>query len=140
MKKYIYTFILLTFAVVFAACNSGTENPAAGGKIVKTHTADNLKFTILTDDGKLSNGRENFTLTITDADGKPVKMDAVSLNFNMPAMGSMAEMNDPATLTSTGTPGVFKGTVDFEMAGEWIAQIAYEGERKGKTTMAVTAY
>ena len=140
MKKLIITFVLAVFSVFIVACGSDDGASATSGKVVKTHTADNLKFTILTDDGKLNNGRENFTLNITDAAGNPVKIDAVSLNFNMPAMGSMAEMNDPATLTSTGTPGVFRGTVDFEMAGEWIAQISYEGEKTGKTTMPVTAF
>jgi hypothetical protein len=45
----------------------------------------------------------------------------------MAAMGSMAEMNNGATFTSTGTPGVYSGKTDIEMAGEWQAQITYEG-------------
>jgi hypothetical protein len=58
----------------------------------------------------------------------------------MPAMGSMSAMNNPATLTTTGTPGVYKGSVDIEMTGEWQAQVAFEGPAgKGKATLPVTA-
>ena len=55
-------------------------------------------------------------------------------------MGSMAEMNDAASLSTTSTAGQFKGKVKVEMAGDWIAQISYEGQETGKTTMKVTAY
>jgi hypothetical protein len=55
-------------------------------------------------------------------------------------MGSMATMNDPATLTTTGTPGVYTGNVNLQMAGEWQTQITYEGPAgKGKATLPITA-
>lgn len=138
MNKIIVTLILAVFSVFLIACGSGGDS-AANGKVVKTQTADNMKITLSTDDGVIKNGKEEFTLSFTDASGNPVKMDAVSVNFNMPAMGSMAAMNDAATLTSTSTPGVYKGTVDLQMAGEWQVQIAYEGAGKGKTSFPVTA-
>ncbi|NNE67566.1 MAG: hypothetical protein HKN33_13460, partial [Pyrinomonadaceae bacterium] len=61
-------------------------------------------------------------------------------NFNMPAMGTMAEMNAATNLSTTSTPGEFKGSVDISMAGDWIAQITYEGDQTGKTTISVTAH
>lgn len=138
MKNLIITLILTVISVFIAACNSG--DPASGGKAVKTHTADNLKVTLSTDDGVIKNGKEEFTLTFTDASGNPVKMNAVSVNFHMPAMGTMAVMNDPATMSSTAQPGVYKGTVDLEMAGEWQVQIAYESAAgSGKTSFPITA-
>jgi hypothetical protein len=58
----------------------------------------------------------------------------------MPAMGSMAAMNDAATLTTTSEPGVYHARVKLEMVGEWQAQLAYEGTRgAGKGTFPVTA-
>jgi hypothetical protein len=58
----------------------------------------------------------------------------------MPAMGSMMAMNDAVTFTTTGTPGVYRGKVNIDMAGEWQGQLAYEGPAgKGKTTFSVTA-
>lgn len=140
MKKYVLAFVLLTFALVFAACNAGADNAATSGKVIKTHAADNLKITLLTDDGVIKNGKEEFTIVFETASGEPAKIDAASVNFHMPAMGTMAVMNDPATLTSTSTPGVFKGTVDLEMAGEWQVQITYEGAAvSGKTSFPITA-
>ncbi|MEP6705093.1 MAG: FixH family protein, partial [Acidobacteriota bacterium] len=58
----------------------------------------------------------------------------------MPSMGSMAPMNDSATFTTTSVPGVYKGKVTIDMAGEWQAQITYEGSAgNGKTTIPVSA-
>jgi hypothetical protein len=52
----------------------------------------------------------------------------------------MAAMNDQATLTTTETPGIYRGKVNIEMAGEWQAQIAYEGPAgSGKATITVSA-
>ena len=139
MKKLIFTSILVVFSLFFVACNSGGDS-ATSGKVIKTHTADNMKITLSTDNGVIKNGKQEFTLAFTDASGNPVKMDAVSVNFHMPAMGSMAAMNDAATMTSTATPGVYKGSVNLQMAGEWQAQIAYEGAAgKGKTSFPITA-
>ena len=79
-------------------------------------------------------------LTFADPSGKPVDVGSASLNFFMPAMGSMSAMNNPATFTTTGTPGVYAGKVNLEMAGEWQGQIAYEGAvGAGKATLTITA-
>jgi hypothetical protein len=51
----------------------------------------------------------------------------------------MAEMNDAAELTTTGTPGQFKGNLNIQMAGDWTAQISYEGAESGKTTISTKA-
>ena len=60
------------------------------------------------------------------------------INNNMPAMGTMPVMNNSATLTATNTPGIYRGKINIEMAGEWQAQIAYEGSAgKGKFTLPV---
>jgi hypothetical protein len=53
-------------------------------------------------------------------------------------MGSMAEMNDPAKLVTTETPGKYRGTVIFQMAGTWEAQVAYKGSKgTEQATMSV---
>jgi polyribonucleotide nucleotidyltransferase len=79
-------------------------------------------------------------LSFTDASGKPVDVTAASLKFQMPAMGSMAEMNDVATLTTTNTPGKFLGKVDIEVAGTWEGMITYQGPQgTGQVSMTVQA-
>ncbi|MDI1242737.1 MAG: FixH family protein [bacterium] len=136
--------LLALIAIAGAACGSGsqptTENPVIG-KVIKTGPAGNgLTVTLSSDTGTLKSGEQEIYLAFTDASGKPVDVGSVSFNNRMPAMGSMAEMNNAATLTTTGTPGVYRGKIDVEMAGEWQSQIAYEGPAgKGKATLSVTA-
>lgn len=140
-----FSILFVVIAVVFtAACgSSGGNNEAAAdrGKTIKDGPAgNNLTATLSSPSGVLKMGKQNFTLTFTDASGKPVDVGAVALNFHMPAMGTMAVMNNPATFTTTNTPGVYAGTTDLEMAGEWQAQITYDGPAgKGRANLPIVA-
>ena len=139
MKKFVFSLILLAIALLITACGKGVDNSAAG-KVVKMATVNNLTVTLSTDDGVIKRGDGEFTLSFADASGKAVNVGSASLNFFMPAMGSMSAMNDPATLMTTGMPGVYRGTAKIEMAGEWQVQIVYEGGAgKGKTSFPITA-
>ena len=144
MKPTLYTFIcLLTAAVLVTACGSkSADGGLSTGKTVATAPAGNdLTATVTTPDGTFKNGQQEFTLTFTDRTGKPVEVGAAAFNLHMAAMGSMAAMNDSATLTTTATPGVYKGKVAVEMVGEWQAQITYEGPAgKGSFTLPITAH
>ena len=136
-KTFIGLITLFSLIVLAAACG-GTTSGGAGKVIKSTSAGNNLTATISNDDGVLRKGVENFTLTFTDASGKPVDVGAVSYNNYMPGMGTMPVMNNAATLTATETPGVYQGKVDIEMTGEWQAQIAYEGPAgNGKFTVPV---
>lgn len=139
IKTFAVLTVIFTLTVLIVAC--GDASSGGDMKTIQTKkTDDNLTVTLSNDTGKLKNGKQELMLAFTDASGKPVEIGAATLNFNMPAMGSMAEMNNAATLTTTGTPGQFKGTVNIEMAGEWIAQISYEGKSgKGKVSFTLTA-
>lgn len=142
MKKLLIVSLLGAFAVFAAACGStSTGDGSAAGKTIKSGPAgNNLTATLASKDGVLRNGKQDFTLSFADASGKPVDVGSVALNFHMPAMGTMAVMNNPATFTTSGTPGVYTGKVDLDMAGEWQAQITYDGPAgKGKANLAVTA-
>ena len=88
----------------------------------------------------LKHGNQEFTISFTDSSGKLVDVGAMSLNFHMDQMGTMAAMNDSVTFTTTSTPGICRGKVNIESGGEWQAQLAYEGPAgKGKTTFSVAA-
>ncbi|MGI8544059.1 MAG: FixH family protein [Aridibacter sp.] len=138
--KIIGLTILLSLVAIAAACDSaGTATGSDMTKIVDKKINDNLTVTLLSDDGKLKSGQQEIMLAFTDGAGKPVDINAATLNFNMPAMGSMAEMNNAAELTTTGTPGQFKGKLNVEMAGDWTAQISYDGAENGKTTISTKA-
>ena len=136
MKKMMATVGVLALLVTAAACGGG----GAGEKEIKSGKVGAMTVTLANSDGVLRNGDQELTVTFKDASGKAADVGSASLNFYMPAMGTMAAMNDAATLTTTSTPGVYRGKVKLEMAGEWQAQIAYEGPAgNGKGSFPVTA-
>ncbi|MGI8669587.1 MAG: FixH family protein [Aridibacter sp.] len=131
--KIIALTTLFSLIALAAACSSGGSDMK---KITEKKINDNLTVMLSGKDGKLKNGQQEIMLSFTDGSGNPVDIKAASLNFNMPAMGSMAEMNNAANLTTTGTKGQFKGKVNVEMAGDWTAQLSYEGAETGNTTIS----
>jgi nitrogen fixation protein FixH len=141
MKKLSLIIIALALLVITAACGSKNGSTTVQtGKPIASATVNNLTATLSNGNGQLKQGDQEVMLSFTDSAGKPIDVGAVSLNFHMPAMGGMAAMNDAVTFTTTNTPGVYRGKVNIGMAGEWQAQLAYEGPAgKGKTTFSVTA-
>lgn len=141
MSKTIALSIVLLSAALFAlACGGGAGTGAAGKTITTGAAGNNLTVTLANADGVLRDGKNEFTLTFADASGKPVDVGAAAVNFHMPAMGTMPVMNDAATLTTSGTPGVYKGAVNLQMAGEWQTQITYEGPAgKGRANLPIVA-
>ncbi len=138
MKKLAIGFTLMGVVVLANACNSkGVSN----GKVIKSASAgNNLTVSLATSDGVFKHGNTEFTLSFTDSPGKPVDVGAVALTFHMPQMGTMQAMNDAATFTTTDTPGVYRGKANIEMAGEWQAQITYDGPAgRGQASFPVTA-
>jgi predicted small secreted protein len=139
MKNLAIAFALISFAVLAAACGSNTT--ADAGKTIKSApVGNNLTVTLSNKEGVLKHGDQEVLLTFKDASGKPVEVGAVALNFFMPAMGTMPAMNDQTSFTTTTTPGVYRGKVNIEVAGEWQAQVSYEGPAgSGKTSFPVMA-
>ncbi|MBA3440531.1 MAG: FixH family protein [Pyrinomonadaceae bacterium] len=139
MQKLTIAISFVALLLLIAACgsNAGTDT----GKVIKSQpVGNNLTVTLSNEDGQIKHGEEDFYLVFKDASGKPVDVGSVALNFYMPAMGPMQAMNDPTTFTTTETPGVYKGKANIEMAGEWQAQVSYEGPAgKGKTSFPVMA-
>lgn len=139
MYKIITIVSIVFFTVFSAACGSGA-GPASTGKTIKSGPVGNLTVTISNGEGVLKKGKQDLTVTFADSSAKPVDVGAASVNFFMPAMGSMSAMNNPATLSTTGTPGVYKADVNIEMTGEWQAQVTFEGPAgKGKGSIPITA-
>ena len=127
----------LGLLVALAACGAGG---GAGDREIKSGKVGQMTVTLANTDGVLRHGEQELTVTFKDASGRTVDVGSASLNFYMPAMGTMAAMNDAATLTTTSTPGVYRARVNLQMGGEWQAQIAYEGPAgSGKGSFPVTA-
>lgn len=123
--------------LISAACR---RDSSTGEKVIKSVKAGTTTVTLSSASGEIKSGENALTLAFTDASGSPVNIPAASLKFYMPAMGSMAEMNDVAELTTTETPGKFRALVSIEVAGSWEAMITFQGSHgTEQTTMNVTA-
>lgn len=138
MKRLVFVLSLIALALIIAACGSKTTDT---GKVIKTAPAGNdLTVALATSDGVLKHGNSEFILTFSDSAGQPLDVGAVALTFHMPQMGTMAEMNDTATFTTTETLGVYRGKANIEVAGEWQVRITYDGPKgRGQATFPVTA-
>ena len=139
-RKTIITIVAIAIlALTLAACGGGTGS-SGSEKAIKSTQSGNLTITLASSDGQLKKGENDLLLSFTDASGKPVDAGAVSLKFHMPAMGSMAEMTDTASLTTTNTAGKYHAKVDIEVDGTWEAMISYQGPQgTGQMTMTVQA-
>jgi hypothetical protein len=139
MSKCILTFSLLALLLFVAACGSKSATVDVG-KMIKSAPIGNLTVTLSSSSGQIKHGGDELFITFKDSSGKPVDVGAAALTFHMPQMASMPAMNDSATLTTTDTPGVYRAKANIETAGEWQAQVSYEGPAgKGQTSFSVTA-
>jgi hypothetical protein len=139
MSKSILAFSLLGLLVLIAACGSKTSSFETG-RVIKSAPVGSLTVALSSSSGQIKHGGDEFFVTFKDSSGKPVDVGAAALTFHMPQMASMAAVNDTATLTTTDTPGVYRAKANIEMAGEWQAQVSYEGPAgKGQTSFSVTA-
>ena len=140
MKKTLIV-IALVLSAALIACGPKANQTFSTGKAIKSVPVGNLTATLSSESGALNHGDQEVMLSFTDVAGKPVDVGAASLNFHMPQMGTMQEMNDATSLTTTTTPGIYRGKVNIEVPGEWQAQVAYEGPAgKGKATFSVNAH
>src|SRR5262249_27759298 len=141
MKQLAISLAVVALAVLLGACGSSQQPDSSTGKVSKSAAAGNgLTVSLATSDGVLRHGNSQFTLTFADASGKPVDVGAVALAFHMPQMGTMAEMNDQATFTTTAVPGVYNGKAQIQVAGEWQTKVTYEGPvGRGQVTFPITA-
>src|SRR5262245_38993834 len=139
MKNLLLIATFLT-APLIVGCTSRPDTAANAEKTIKAVPVGALTATLTNEEGVLKRGKQELMLTFTDVSGKTIDVGAVSLNFHMPQMGSMAAMNDAVRFTTTNTPGVYRGKVDIEVGGEWQGQLVYEGPAgAGKTAFSVTA-
>ncbi|MCA1633535.1 MAG: FixH family protein [Acidobacteria bacterium] len=144
MKKLLIAISVAALLALAIACAPQSGDTTGGsakqdtGKVIKSAQVNSLTVTLSSPSGQLKHGGDEFFLSFTDQAGKSVDVGAVALNFYMPGMGTMPVMNNPTTFTTTNTPGTYRGKANIEMAGEWQAQITFEGSAgTGKTSIPV---
>jgi len=136
--KLMVAVSIFSIAVTFiAACRRANSQ---GEDVIKSTKSGELTITLSNARGELKKGENDLMITFTDASGGPVDVGAASLNIHMAAMGTMAEMNDKARLTTTDTPGKYRAQINIEMAGTWEAQVRYQGAHgSGRVSMSAQA-
>jgi len=143
IRSIVILIAICSFLLVLAACGrSGdpSNNASSNEKIIKSTKSGDMTISLSNSSGEMRSGENEVMLSFANASAKPIDVTAASLKFHMPAMGSMAEMNDVATLTTTGTPGKFRAVVNLEVAGTWEAMISFQGPRETEqATMTVNA-
>lgn len=72
-------------------------------------------------------------LSIADPSGQPLRGTKVSVEYDMPAMGQMAEMRGGADVSSEGA-GRYRAAFDLPMAGSWTLIVTVQD--RGATTTA----
>lgn len=110
------------FSAVGLQANGSADTEA------ETLTAGNFKVRVSVDPERPRVGRNRLRVEVMDADGKPVEGAKVRAVAEMPAMGSMPAMRAPAEFEEQ-SPGVFTGSFELAMAGEWplAVDVAKEG-------------
>lgn len=83
-----------------------------------TQSVGGLSVTARLDPDPPAQQRNALWLEVHDADGKPVGGAHVGVAWEMPAMGSMAEMKGAADVDEP-APGQYRARFDLPMAGSW---------------------
>jgi hypothetical protein len=141
-RKYL-SFLLLVSALALLAALTACTPSSTGettGAVIGSGKANDLTVTLSNPKGRLSEGENEFTVEFKNAAGQHVDVGAITLFFDMPAMGSMAYMKNDAKLTTTQTPGIYRGNVKLDMSGSWQTRISYKGPAgEGKIDFPIQA-
>ena len=115
-------------AVMPSAAGSALGMPKVtlNGLTVTFHPPEQLKV-----------GANMLGIEFHDSKGQLIDAGTVSLNLDMNMPGMV--MHSAAKVSPTGKPGQYRVEIKPEMAGDWMAQLSYNGERGGgKTNFKVT--
>ena len=138
LRTVIASVTVASLLVILSGC--GTSDASGRQNLIKSTTSGDTTIALSSASGEIREGENELVLSFADASGAALDIKAASLKFHMPAMGSMAEMNDVAALTTTETAGSFKARVRIETPGSWEAIISFQGPRgTEQATMSVIA-
>ena len=123
-QSKLLTILAAAGILLLAACQSST--PAAEGKEITTQTSGNLKITLVSDSGELSQGQNQFRMMFRSIEtGEPVDVGTVTVGCSM-AMPGMAPMVASMEMTH-GQVGEYMMHGDFGMSGAWKFDVQWNG-------------
>lgn len=116
-----------TRASMSVALVLGLSACGGGPQPVATTQAAGKTIVLSAPGGKLVSGENDLRLSFEEG-GQPADVQAQSVRFFMPPMGTMAAMSAEAPLKPTGEPGVFEGRVDLSMKGTWQTTVTFQDQ------------
>lgn len=99
------------------------------------HPAGPFKVAVTIDPTQPKVGKNRITITVRDADNRPVTDAVIQAVAEMPAMGSMPAMRAPADLKQD-DPGVYRGQFELSMEGAWPLALAITSPTKGNANLS----
>jgi Cu(I)/Ag(I) efflux system membrane protein CusA/SilA len=115
---------IVAVAGLWLTRESRPDSPA--GEVVQRVRSGEVEIVLLSEDGVLRQGRNRFVIEFrrsgTDA---LVDVGRVSAGATMPMPGMV--MSSGLALEPTGTPGRFRATAEFGMAGAWQMALDWDG-------------
>ena len=113
---------------------ASAPTPASLATPVLTEQIGDNRIEVLGKDARLKVGSNSIRIEVRDVSGRPVDVGQVSLRMHMDMPGM--PMQADAVLQKSDKPGVYTGTINPGMGGDWTAHIMYDGPkgRDGKTT------
>jgi hypothetical protein len=106
--------------------NQGTNASAEPEGVVHTVNSGNLEIVLRSPTSTLRTGRNVFTIEFRRApSGELVDAGAVHATGNMTMPGMV--MSSGLQVAQTGTPGRYRATAEFGMAGAWQMAIEWDG-------------
>jgi Cu(I)/Ag(I) efflux system membrane protein CusA/SilA len=100
----------------------GDDGP---GEVIQTIRTDGFDIDVLSREGPLHLGTSEFLLAFRTPAGEPVDVGTVRVAAGM-AMPGMV-MSADVRVETTGTPGLYRATGQFGMAGAWNMTIEWDG-------------
>jgi nitrogen fixation protein FixH len=133
-------FISLSAVILLFGLSACSQQSASSNTVIASQRAGDLTVTLANPKGRLSEGDNEFTVEFKNASGAYVDVGAITLTFDMPAMGSMPAMLSTATLTTTPTPGIYRARANLEMNGTWQVTVTYKGPAgEGQAKFSINA-
>jgi len=110
----------VALALGLAGCGGGPQP-------VTTAQAAGKTIVLSAPGGRLVSGENELQVSFQEG-GQPADVQAQSVRFHMPTMGTMPAMSAEAPLKPTGEPGVFEGRVDLSMKGTWQTTVNFQDQ------------
>ncbi len=122
--------VILAFVVALsvAVLTRGLKEEAGPQREIATARSGNVVVRLSNAEGRITAGKNEFQLAFLDAaTSEPLQAQNVSVEFFMPAMGTMPPMQSGADISPTTKPGRFRAVVDVPMSGEWRVTVRFDG-------------